>query len=61
MTGGILDTILAKLNSRISRQNRSILLLLDNAGCHPDHLKEKYSNIKICYFTSEYHIKAAAT
>lgn len=49
MTSEILDKILSKLNTLLSCQNWSILLLLDNAGCHPDHFKEKYSNINICF------------
>ena len=48
MTGEIMNEILFKLNSRLSCQNRSILLLLDNAGCHPDKLKGKYSNTQLC-------------
>ena len=47
MTGEILDAVLTKLNRRLSRNNRSILLLMDNAGCHPEALVGKYSNIKI--------------
>ena len=35
MTGEILEEILSKLNRRLSVSNRFILLLLDNAGCHP--------------------------
>ena len=33
MTGEILDEVLSKLN-RLSLQSRSIVLLMDNAGCH---------------------------
>lgn len=51
MTGEILEAILSKLNSQLSHQNRSILLLLDNAGCHPEYLKSKFSNIRI-FFTA---------
>ncbi|XP_065842644.1 tigger transposable element-derived protein 6-like [Oscarella lobularis] len=46
MTGSILDSLLSSLNRKLSSQRRSILLLLDNAGCHPHDLQGKYSNIK---------------
>ena len=49
MTGDILDDILRKLNRRLSSSNRNILLLMDNAGCHPENLSGKYSNIKVCF------------
>ena len=28
-----------------SNEKRSILLFMDNAGCHPEDLKSKFSNI----------------
>jgi hypothetical protein len=49
MTGDILNTVLTKLNRRLSRSNRSILLLMDDAGCHPDDLAGKFSNIEVCF------------
>ena len=49
MTGEILDDILSKLNRRLTTTNRNILLLMDNAGCHPENLSGKFSNIKICF------------
>ena len=49
MTGEILDEVLSKLNRRLSLQSRSIALLMDNSGCHPHELKEKYSNIRIIF------------
>ena len=49
MTGEILDKVLTKLNRKFSSQHRNIALLLDNAGCHPDDLKGKYSNIKLIF------------
>ena len=52
MTGDILNKILSAFNLKMIRQKRSVLLLMDNAGCHPEDIKEKYSNIKIVFFTS---------
>ena len=49
MTGSILDSVLSSLNRKLSSQRRSILLLLDNAGCHPHDLQGKYSNIKLLF------------
>ena len=49
MTGEILDSFLSSFNLKMKSQARSILLLLDNAGCHPVHLQGKYSNIKIVF------------
>ena len=46
MTGEILDKVLTKLNHRLSARCQSILLMMDNAGCHPPEYKKKYSNIK---------------
>jgi hypothetical protein len=49
MTGEILEKVLLAFNRRLLTANRSILLLMDNAGCHPDNLKGKFSNIKIVF------------
>ena len=49
MTGAIMETILTKLNHRLSCSNRSIILLMDNAGCHPKDLSTKFSNIKVTF------------
>ena len=49
MTGDIMEAVLGKLNRQLASKKRSILLLMDNAGCHPEHLETKFSNIKICF------------
>ena len=49
MDSDILETILVKLNRRLSSNGRSILLFIDNAGCHPSDLRGKFSNINICF------------
>ena len=35
MTGDILDSVLTAFNLKMRTQGRSVALLLDNAGCHP--------------------------
>ena len=49
MTGNTLNKILSTFNSKMIQQKRSIVLLMDNAGCHPQDIKEKYSNIKFVF------------
>ena len=49
MTGEIMEEVLSKLNRRLSGSSRSIVLFMDNAGCHPDTLAGKFSNIKIVF------------
>jgi hypothetical protein len=46
MTGEILDEVLTTLSRCLLSCSRSIVLLLDNAGCHPHG---KYSNIRIIF------------
>ena len=49
MTGDIMHRVLLKVNNQLKSQSRSIALLMDNAGCHPQNLLGKYSNIKILF------------
>ena len=49
MTGAIMEAVLTKLNNQLSSSGRSIILLMDNAGCHPGNLAGKFSNIKVVF------------
>ena len=49
MSGEILEDILTKLNRCLLKSNQNILLLMDNAGCRPEELVSKFSNIKIIF------------
>ena len=42
--------ILSKLSRRLSREDRSIILFMDNAPCHPEDLDDKFDKIKIVFF-----------
>ncbi len=49
MTSDIMHQVLQKFKRRLVSSARHILLLMDNAGCHPHDLCGKYSNIKIVF------------
>ena len=50
MTGEILVNYLTSFNQKMRAEKRSVLLLLDNAGCHPpEMLQGKFYNIKILF------------
>ena len=49
MTGNILESVLSKLNRQLSAKGQKIALLMDNAGCHPEDLKDRFSNIRIIF------------
>ena len=50
MTGEILVDYLTSFNQKMRAEKWSVLLLLDNAGCHPpEMLQGKFYNIKILF------------
>ena len=42
----ILHDVLQKI---LKRSQQSVLLLMDNAGCHPENIRGKFSNIKVVF------------
>ena len=40
MTGAVLQSVLRKLNRRLSAKSRKIVLFMDNAGCHIEDIKD---------------------
>ena len=47
MKSDIMINVPTKLNNKLKRTDRQILLFLDNAPCHPPSMKGMFSNIKI--------------
>lgn len=46
MTGALFEEWVKSLDDRMKQQNQIILLLLDNAPCHPN-ISEKHTNVKL--------------
>lgn len=53
MTSDVMERVLTKLNHRFISTGRKVLLLMDNAGCHPDELKNQFSNIEIVFLPAK--------
>lgn len=47
MNTEIMKEVLARLNEKLKREKRNILLLMDNAPCHPPSIADTFSNITI--------------
>ena len=47
MNTEIMQDVLARLNEKLKRKKRNILLLMDNAPCHPPSMADSFSNISI--------------
>ena len=52
MTGNILDHVHPELNGTLIANGCSVLLHIDNAGCHPEDLDHKYMNIRIVFLSA---------
>jgi hypothetical protein len=47
MTSSILKQIVDDINRKMVEQNRKIILLIDNAGCHSPIQFESFSNVTV--------------
>ena len=48
MKSEIMEKVLTRLNGKLKRKMQKILLFMDNATCHPQHLADDiFSNITI--------------
>uniref|UniRef100_A0A1X7VAJ2 DDE-1 domain-containing protein n=1 Tax=Amphimedon queenslandica TaxID=400682 RepID=A0A1X7VAJ2_AMPQE len=53
MTGNILDNVLSKLNAKLRKDGRNVLLFIDNAGCHLPKFCDKYIKITIAFLPAD--------
>ena len=51
MEAKIMETVLETLNSQMAKEERNVILFLDNATVHPTSLVDKFSNIKVVFLT----------
>jgi len=51
MNTEIMKDVLARLNEKLKRKKRNILLLMDNAPCHPPSMANSFSNISIKFLS----------
>ena len=49
MNTEIMNELIAKLNHQMRKENRNILLLLDNVSSHSPELVDSYSNVKVVF------------
>ena len=60
MNSDFLMEILSKLSRRLSHEDRSIILFMDNAPCHPEDLDDKFED-KYHLFPKKHDILSTAT
>ena len=51
MEAKIMETVLETLNSQMAKEERNVILFLDNATVHPTSWVDKFSNIKVVFLT----------
>ena len=62
MTNEIMDSVLTKINRKMTAAKRNSLLFMGNAPCHPENFVVSYSNIKVVFFFYQQHyVKTASS
>ena len=49
MTSEVMEAVLTLLNQKLSNEKRKVILLLDNATCHPESFIGRFSHIKLIF------------
>ena len=49
MTSEVMEAVLTHLNRKLSIEGRKVILLLDNATCHPESFVDRFSQIKLVF------------
>ena len=61
MTNEIMDSVLTKINRKMTAAKRNSLLFMGNAPCHPENFVVSYSNIKVVFFYLQHYVKTASS
>ena len=49
MTSEVMEAVLTRLNQKLSNEKTKVILLLDNATCHPESFTGRFSHIKLVF------------
>ena len=60
MNAEIMREALVRLTEKLKRKKQNILLLMDNAPCHPHSFADAFANITIKFFPKNHNVKDAA-
>ena len=49
MTSDVMEAVLTRFNRKLLLEQRKVVLILDNASCHPKSIIDSFSQIKIIF------------
>ena len=49
MTSEVMEAVLTRLNQKLFNEKRKVILLLDDATCHPESFIGRFSHIKLVF------------